>query len=225
MRGGLRQVQLEFGKSQGRPAHVNAATGPKGSLLHVIDESEGHKWLVDGGALLSIVPPTNSQRRQGPNGLGLCAANGTKIDCFGSVEKTLVIGGRSFTFTFTIANVRQRILGADFLAQFYLAPNHRDGSLINLDNLDVLPATFARNAKSNPITLINEINNPFYKLLDTFPEVLTPSFTPIEVKHGVRHHIPTTGHPVQSRTRKLDAEKLRVAKTEIDKLVKLGVCV
>ena len=221
---------------------MNAATGPKGNLLHVVDEVEGHKWLVDGGALLSIIPPTPAQRRAGPIGPGLCAANGTKIECFGSVNKTLIIGKRSFTFAFTIANVRQRILGADFLSEFYLAPNHRDGTLIDLsrardiynemnpsspidlNTLDVLPATFAHGAKSTPVTLINEVNDPFYKLLDSFPEILTPSFTPVEVKHGVRHHIPTTGHPVQSRARKLDAEKLRVAKQEIDKLVKLGVC-
>ena len=203
---------------------MNAATGPKGSLLHVKDQNEGHKWLVDGGALLSIIPPTSSQRRQGPNGLGLCAANGTKIDCFGSVEKTLVIGNRSFTFNFTIANVRQRILGSDFLAAFYLAPNHRDGTLIDLDSLDVLPATFAHNVKSNPVSFVNEINDPYYRLLDSYPEIITPAFHPVEVKHGVRHHIPTSGHPVQSRARKLDAEKLRVAKQEIEKLVKLGVC-
>ena len=208
---------------------MSAATGPNGNLLHVIDEVEGQKWLVDGGALLSIVPPTPAQRRLGPSGPELCAANGTRIVCYGSIVKTLVIGKRSFTFNFTIANVRQRILGADFLSEFYLAPNHRDGTLIDLRNfhldaLDVLPATIAHGAKSTPVSVINEINDPYYKLLDSFPEILTPSFTPVEVKHGVRHHIPTTGHPVQSRARKLDAEKLRVAKEEIDKLVKLGVC-
>ena len=212
------------GKREGRPADVNAVTGQKGSLLHVTDSIEGHRYLVDGGALLSIIPPTNSQRRQGPNGLGLCAANGTRIDCFGSVRKTLRIGNRRFSFDFIIANVRQRILGADFLARFYLAPNHRDGSLIDLNKMEVIPATFAHGAKSNPITLINEVNDPYYKLLDSFPEIVTPFFTPTEVKHGVRHHIPTNGHPIQSRARPLDPEKLKVAKTEIEKLVKLGVC-
>ena len=113
------------GKRESRTADVNAATGDKGHLLHVIDSIEGHRYLVDGGALLSIIPPTNAQRRKGPNGLGLCAANGTKIDCFGSVRKIIRIGSRIFTVTFTVANVRQRILGADFLAQHYLAPNHR----------------------------------------------------------------------------------------------------
>ena len=203
---------------------MNAATGQNGFLLHVIDENEGNKWLVDGGALLSIIPPTKPQRRLGPNGTQLCAANGTKIDCYGKIRKNLLIGNRSFNFEFVIANVRQRILGADFLASFYLAPNHRDGTLIDLDNLDVLPATFAHNAKSNPVTFINEVDDPCYKLLDSFPEILTPSFEPAEVKHGVQHHIPTTGRPVQSRARRLDPEKLKVAKAEIDKLVKLGVC-
>ena len=203
---------------------MNAATGQNGHLLHVKDENEGNRWLVDGGALLSIIPPTKSQRRLGPNGTQLCAANGTKIECYGKTRKTLLIGNRSFEFDFIIANVRQRILGADFLASFYLAPNHRDGTLIDLDNLDVLPATFAQNAKTNHVTYINEVNDPCYKLLDSFPEILTPSFTPKEVKHGVTHHIPTTGRPVQSRARRLDPEKLKVAKAEIDKLVQLGIC-
>ena len=83
------------GKWKGRPASVSAATGPKGSLLHVTDTNEGHKYLVDGGALLSIIPPTTAQRRIGPNGLGLCAANGTRIDCYGSVQKSLCIGNPS----------------------------------------------------------------------------------------------------------------------------------
>ena len=203
---------------------MNAATGPNGHLLHVKDEIEGNRWLVDGGALLSIIPPTKPQRRLGPNGTQLCAANGTNIECYGKIRKTLMIGDRTFEFDFVIANVRQRILGADFLAEFYLAPNHRDGTLMDLDNLDVLPATFAQNVKSTSVTFINEVNDPCYKLLDSFPDILTPSFEPKEVKHGVLHHIPTAGRPVQSQSRRLDPEKLKVAKAEIDKLVKLGVC-
>ena len=203
---------------------MNAATGQNGFLLHVIDEVEGTRWLVDGGALVSIIPPTKTQRRLGPNGTQLCAANGTKIDCYGKVRKTLVIGKRQFEFDVTIANVRQRILGADFLATFYLAPNHRDGSLMDLENFDILPATFAHGEKSNPVTFVNEVDDPCYKLLDSFPDILTVNFTPVNAKHGVQHHIPTEGRPCQSRARRLDPEKLKVAKAEIDKLVKLGIC-
>ena len=202
---------------------MNAVSGQKGSLLHINDSRTNEKWLVDGGALLSIIPPTPQQRNSGPNGTQLKAANGTKIDCFGTITKTITIGERSFTFEFIIANVSQRILGADFLAAFYLAPNHRDGVLLDLNTFDTLPATLAHGVKSDPINLVDYGDDPYYKLLDSFPDVITPSFTPVEPKHGVRHYIPTTGRPVQSRARRLDPQKLATAKAEMDKLCKLGV--
>ena len=204
---------------------MNAVSGQKGSLLHVNDSRTNEKWLVDGGALLSIVPPTLQQRSSGPNGTRLKAANGTDIDCFGTINQTLTIGERSFTFDFIIADVSQRILGADFLATYYLAPNHRDGVLLDLNTFDTLPATLAQGVKSEPINLVDQLDDPFYKLLDSFPEVITPSFERrVEPKHGVKHYIPTTGRPVQSRARRLDPQKLATAKAELDKLCKLGVC-
>ena len=216
---------LEGAKRSGRAANVNAVTGQKGNLLHVWDACNNIRWLVDGGALLSIVPPTKEQKVSGPIGTQLRAANGTTIDCYGTVTKTITIGKRSFTYDFTIADVRQPLLGADFLAEFYLAPNHRDGTLLDLHSptLDTLPATLAYGETSNPVNFVDEQNNPYYQLLDSFPSILTPSFTATEPKHGVRHHIPTTGHPVQSRARRLAPDKLAVAKAELDKLVKLGV--
>ena len=202
---------------------MNAVSGQKGSLLHVIDSREQKKWLVDGGALLSIIPPTAAQRLAGPNGTRLQAANGSNIDCFGTISKTLTIGDRSFTFEFIIADVRQRILGADFLANFYLAPNHRDGVLLDLNTFNTLPATLAYGVSSEPVNFVDQLDDPYYKLLDSFPEVITPSFTPKEPKHGVKHYIPTTGRPVQSRARRLEPEKLAKAKEELEKLCKLGV--
>ena len=134
---------------------MNAVSGQKGSLLHINDSRTNEKWLVDGGALLSIIPPTPQQRNYGNNGTQLKAANGTNIDCFGTITKTITIGERSFTFEFIIANVSQRILGADFLAAFYLAPNHRDGVLFDLNTFDTLPATLAHGVKSDPINLVD----------------------------------------------------------------------
>ena len=202
---------------------MNAVSGQNGNLLHIIDSREQKKWLVDGGALLSIIPPTAAQRSSGPNGTRLQAANGSNIDCFGTIAKTLTIGDRSFTFEFIIADVRQRILGADFLSNFYLAPNHRDGVLLDLNTFNTLPATLAYGVSSEPVNFVDQLDDPYYKLLDSFPEVITPSFTIKEPKHGVKHYIPTTGRPVQSRARRLKPEKLAIAKAELDKLCKLGV--
>ena len=188
------------------------------------DKLTNQKYLVDGGALLSIVPPTPRQRLGGPNETKLKAANGSNIDCFGTESRTIVIGTQSYTFDFVIADVQSHILGADFLAKNYLAPNHRDANIINLQDYSTLPAEHARGYKSLPINFVSQLDDPYYALLDKFPEICTPSFTVKDPVHGVKHHIPTTGNPVQSRARRLDPEKLAVAKAELQKLVDLGVC-
>ena len=203
---------------------MNAVSGQDGSLLHVIDSIRKEKWLVDGGALLSIIPPTITQKRSGPNSTKLQAANGTNIDCYGTETRTIRIGTTDFTYTFIIADVSQRILGADFLAEFYLAPNHRDGVLLNLNNFNTLPATLASGVSSFPINFVDQLEDPFYKLLDSHPKILTPSFKIEQPDHGVKHHIPTEGPPCQSRPRRLAPDRLAIAKEEIEKLVKLGVC-
>ena len=213
-------------KRPGQPlTSVNNVAGQADTcfLLHVTDEKTGDKWLVDGGALLSIIPPTRQQRLRGPNENKLKAANGSEINCYGSVSRTIQIGTHCFDFDFIVADVQTKILGADFLAKFYLAPNHRDAMLLNLQDYSTLPAQHARGCKSNPINFVHHINDPYYSLLDQFPEICTPTFTIKEPEHGVTHHIPTSGPPVQSRARRLNPEKLAVAKAELDKLVELGI--
>ena len=211
-------------KREAGSTHVNAVAGESDSfLLHVNDTRRNEQWLVDGGALLSIVPPTRQQRRLGPSGPQLRAANGTEINCYGSITRTITIGQTDFEFSFTVADVKNRIIGADFLAHFYLAPNHRDALLLNLQDFSTLPATHARGVCNTPINFVSNAEDPFFKLLDEFPDIQTPTFTIKEPKHGVRHHIPTDAPPVQSRARRLDPEKLAVAKAELEKLVDLGI--
>ena len=195
-------------------------------LLHITDNSRNEKWLVDGGALISIIPPTPQQRRRGPDGTKLRAANGSSIACYGTTNRSITIGKETFAFSFTIADVQQRILGADFLAHNYLAPNHRDAELLNLQDFSTLPAEHARNLNYSPVNYIRDDSDPYNKLLDTYPDILTPTFRLKNPEHGVKHRIPTdpAQRPVQSRARRLDPEKLAVAKKELGKLEELGIC-
>ena len=207
---------------------MNAIPGNTGNLIHIIDNS-GRKWLVDGGALVSIIPPTLAQRAQGPSEDTLSAANGSAISTYGSMKMDVVIGKSLFAYCFTVADVQQPILGADFLATFALAPNHRDGTLISLDTLEVVAQAVPNTSSTSFASAINEVSpalDPrFDSILDEYPEITTPSFTLKEVSHGVQHHIPTEGQrPVQARARRLCPEKLAVAKAEIEKLCDLGVC-
>ena len=95
---------------------VNAVPGSSNSLIYVHDRIDNRKWLVDGGALHSIVPPTIAQRVAGPNKRILRAANGTEIKCYGTFDKIVTIADRTYPFSFIIADVQQSLLGADFLA-------------------------------------------------------------------------------------------------------------
>ena len=193
-------------------------------LLYVIDTVTKRKWLVDGGAVLSIIPPTLAQRTAGPISTKLQAANGTQIPCYGVTEMKVSLADRQVDFQFTIADVKQSILGADFLAHSYLAPNHRDGTIIDLKDYSVLKADFELKDQPLRVNHVEQTNDPFYQLLDKFPDLSNPSFRVKTVDHGVLHYIPTEGTPVQSRARKLSPEKLAVAKAELEKLVALGVC-
>ncbi|KAJ8371596.1 hypothetical protein AAFF_G00306820 [Aldrovandia affinis] len=63
----------------------------------------------------------------------------------------------------------------------------------------------------------------FQRLLVDFPDLTTPTFSSAAVKHGVDHFIATTGPPVHARARRLDPQKLAVAKAEFDSMERLGI--
>ena len=63
----------------------------------------------------------------------------------------------------------------------------------------------------------------FTRLLAEFPALTRPTFSAVAVKHGVEHHIPTTGPRVYARARHLDPAILAMAKAEFDALERLGI--
>ena len=136
-----------------------------------------------------------------------------------------MLGDRVYSHKLVVADVTQPILGSDFLAANYLAPNHRDQCLIDLNDLSVINAEAASVEDVNCINFVADLNNPFSCILDEqFSHLTTPSFKLVEPKHGILHRLPTIGHPVQSRVRRLAPDKLAVAQKEFEKLVELGIC-
>ena len=192
---------------------MNAAVTPNNNnnLLFVHDTKTHTRWLIDGGAVLSIIPPSPAQRANGPTATQLQAANGSRIKCFGVKWMKINLPDRSVKFPITIADVSQPILGADFLAEAYLAPNHRDGTLVDLRDFSTIKVDVDSENQPIRISHVSQADDPCYKLLDgSFPNLSNPSFRIKEVDHGVEHFIPTDGPPVQSKARKLSPEKLEV---------------
>ena len=93
---------------------MNAVSGEASNLLHVYDSYNKVKWLVDSGSLLTIIPPSEEHRKNGPDANTLRAANGSTIACYGKASVHIVLNTRKFNYDVVVADVKHHILGADF---------------------------------------------------------------------------------------------------------------
>lgn len=160
------------------------------------------------------------------DGFRLQAANGSYIPTYGQRSMTLNIGlRRDFKHIFTVADVQQNILGADFLGKFNILVDMKNKRLIdNFTSLSV-SANHSRLQHDYPRDLSVLVKHPktYSDLLGEFPELLKPDFT-APVKHSVVHKIETTGQPVFCRPRRLCPERFQSAKREFDHMLELGIC-
>src|SRR6201990_2082426 len=92
-------------------------------------------YLIDTGAHISLLPKACvSSASASPPCLGpsLYAANGSTIATYGEKSYTLDLGlKRAFRWLFTIADVSQPIIGADFLSHFGLIVDLRHKRLLD----------------------------------------------------------------------------------------------
>ena len=103
-----------------RPGHrtvaaVAAGRQRKNPLLFVTDGHSGQRFLVDTAAQISVIPASIADKQSGQSGPSLTAANCTSIRTFGTRNIPLRFSTRYFEWNFTVADVPQPLLGADFL--------------------------------------------------------------------------------------------------------------
>ena len=109
-------------------------------LFFIFDRSTSNHFFIDTGAVISVVPPTARERRFSNNVFSLRAANGSSLITYGRKSLTVDLGlRRQFCWTFIIADVRNAIIGADFLSAFALTVNMKDRKL--LDSTTTLSVT------------------------------------------------------------------------------------
>ena len=203
---------------------ATTATGQIHSrLFYVYDKCTGHRFLIDTGAEVSVIPPSSDQRNLKPTACTLQAANCTAIKTYGQRLLSVDLGlRRTFSWIFVVADVRKPILGIDFLSHF--------GIIVDLQSRKLSDCTTSISVQG-VATSINSIgiklaypNDPtFASILRQFPSVMQPTTAFQEAKHDVEHHIITRGPPVTSRPRRLPPDKLKAAKAEFENLLRLGV--
>ena len=205
-------------------AAMNSSGQKQGHLFHVVDKSSGLRFLVDTGAEVSVIPPSQTDRKCPQQNFTLQAVNNTSITTYGSRSLTLNLGlRRTFRWIFIIADVQHPILGADFLCNYSLLVDMSHNRL--LDSLARLKVQgiVTQESSSSPTLPTAQSTNEFAAILSNFPDVTKPHYGNHPIKHDITHHIATTGPPVSAHPRRLPPEKLKIARQEFEHMLQEGI--
>lgn len=182
-------------------------------------------FLIDTGADISVIPKIYAPHAKSQNDLTLFAANGTKIATYGTKRIALDLNlRRQFYWSFVIADVRQPIIGVDFLKHFDLlvdAKNHRViDAKTKLSSNGQLPK---HDSLSSNITILVGTTQ-FDQILNQYPELINPSQpTNVKLSNQIFHHIETKGPPVSSKPRRLAPNIQTAVKKEFEYLISQGI--
>jgi hypothetical protein len=152
----------------------------------------------------------------------LCAANGTTIRTYAWLPLSLNLGlCTEFTWRFVVADVTQPLIGADSLSHFGLLVDCKNNRLLDADSLLSAPAQAA--SSQTPSVKVISGGSSVDTLLSEFPDFIRPTGVQREVRHNTVHHVRTTpGPPVTCRQRRLAPDRLALAKTEFDAMLRDG---
>ena len=140
--------------------------------------------------------------------LPLVASKNTTINTYGNCRCVVDVGlKRDYAWTFIIADVKQPIIGADFLIHYSLLVDLKSCCLRDMRIGLSIPATLS-SIKPLSLNRVDTVHNDYTKLLGQFPELTRPTTKGKPVKHGITHKIVTKGHPVFARPQRLAPDKL-----------------
>jgi len=135
------------------------------------------------------------------------------------VFKSAAATDHSFSWDFVIGEVSGPILGNDFLRQFNLAVDPAACCVRSTATGAVFPGTASFSLGSAAAVLPAGVG----ELIGEFPEIVAGNKPLPAAKHGVEHFLQTSGPPVTSRFRRLDAGKLAAAKRIFAEWEKAGI--
>ncbi|CAG5043554.1 unnamed protein product [Parnassius apollo] len=191
--------------------------------LCVSDSNSGLRFLVDTGANVSVLPAVRKDRLNQCSEYKLYAANGNEIATYGT--KTIVLNlnlRRPYRWEFVVADVKQPILGADFLAYHKLLVDLNARKLI--DKTTELNVSASVVNVSQPSVKTIDVNHPYQDLLLKYPDITKPASFRETAKHDVVHYIETSGPPVHAKARPLPPDRYKKVKEEFRIMQELGIC-
>ncbi|UYV74058.1 hypothetical protein LAZ67_11001992 [Cordylochernes scorpioides] len=168
------------------------------------ENSNNNHFLLDTGAEISVLPPRPEDRRRGPTKFTLTAANNSPIKTYGERFLNLDLGlRRDFKWRFIIADTNKAILGADFMEHFGIIPDIKGKFII--DSLTKLRkrASITNFNSLSPKCSINSYEDKFLNILSHYPSLTKP---------------PSYSTPAA------ESRKFKIAKSEFEHMMELGLC-
>lgn len=218
------QLQQAAGKLQWQPLVAVQDCLALTSRLFITDRKTKIQYLVDTGSDLCVFPRSAVREPRYKTKYELFAANGTIIATYGYLSLTLDLGlRRAFAWQFTVADVSKPIIGIDFLGYYNLLVDCRNQRLI--DNITALTVAATSRKTSEAISSVRTTTEgtDYQQLLREYPDLTRPAGRPRNIKHNTVHHLHTTaGPPVYGRPRRLDPDRLKIAKREFEEMLQQG---
>ena len=203
--------------------HLSTIFKSEPVLFHVLDSKSKLKFLIDTGAALSVIPASRIDKRRNRTD-NLHAANGSIIKTYGRKSITLDLGlRRTFQFLFILAEVREPIIGADFLHEFNIIVDMKNKQLIDQEN-ELTSCGVQSTYSAVGVSACNpKLDKRVRNLLDQFPNVTHNKPFAMLPPREICHVIETVGQPVFTRPYKLSPEKEKIAKDEFAHMMQLGI--
>ena len=128
-------------KTIGQREVANIASNPS-PLLNVTDKHNKCNYLIDTEAAVSVLPKSCANRTSDAACLPLVATNNTTINTYGNCRRVVDVGlKQDYAWTFIVADVKQPIVGADFLIHYSLLVDLKSRCLRDMRTGLAIPAT------------------------------------------------------------------------------------
>lgn len=185
-------------------------------LMYLRDQLTDTKCLIDTGSKVTVIPRTVESIEDRDAPYRITAANGQQIKTYGTKRTRLQFHGKRFTWTFIVADVRETILGIDFLRNFEFTITPHLNQISN--DRCTLKCNLTR---SSPFCLKLDITDPVLQLLEQFPNLTNSENQPI--KHNVVHYIHTgDARPIKANNRHYNPKIQQVIRETFDGYLKSG---
>ncbi|XP_066984723.1 uncharacterized protein [Macrobrachium rosenbergii] len=201
------------------------SNSPRPAGFFIRDEISKQRLLVDTRAMQSVFPPSKEDLEKIPDSTPtLIAANRTPICTYGTMTRTISILGCRYHWPFVIAEVKFPLLGTDFLGHHVLLVNVGRQRLLDTGTCH------SRQLSTRPgmPAICPTAPSGYTSLQQEFPDVFKPELRQspgASAKHGIFHHITTTGPLTPAKFQRLSApQKLQDAKLAFAEMERMGAC-